>query len=380
MTAHKLRNIILLFLSLILSVTLCGCVGDLDNDGAGQDGASNGTEDQTQLIERTLSFDYEDLYVPEEITGGGAYVCYQDASCIIFSVRSRNGKDLGPLYKADFLALYHFDGKTTYYPLETEADIISVLPYQNGLLYVDYTEPTTETTEWSIEWAVVLTDGQNKTVLDTGTVYDYNDIPYLFFVQEYPYYLCKNQGCFTIKKLVDTDPYTVHTENVNSLADNWMAGSNGNEYCYMINYPNDEYAHFIVANDEGVLYNNRLNGKITSYTITDKYAVCVTGIEETGKCSVEVVDLSTGGFTLFSQPYGTSWQLTGTGSICICVNDHWQPYAIDIESQKVVAIPLPQDLQLTGKQFRVYPIEENRFVIFIDGDTEQFFFLTVSEE
>lgn len=169
-------------------------------------------------------------------------------------------------------------------------------------------------------------------------------MPELLLVDGKAYYLVKNEDGYGIKKLEEGKVVTVNNEAGSEPFGMNAISCNGKQFCYLVKYPNDEFSTFCVADANGVLYRHKLNGKITSYTITDKYAVCGTGIEETKKHSLEVIDLATGGTKIVPHIYDAFYCLSGVENILVAVNGgNWENLmAMDLEDFAPFAIETPE--------------------------------------
>ena len=319
------------------------------------------------------AFSYQELPIPEALASAHhLYRCYQDETYTLLSVCSRNEAQAGPMVKTDYLALYEQSGGMVSYPLETDAYIISAIPYLDGVLYVDHAEQA----DGGVAWSVILTDGAKETVLDTGTASVYDHTPFLFLVQNMPYYLCRSPlndyAGYSVKRIKKQTAVTVYAESDCRLM-NIDACSNGEQFCCTVKYPLEEFSRLCVFDRNGIQYQHLLSGNPTSYTITDRYAVCNTGTEDNRKLTIEAVDLATGEVTMFHHPYGALYGLAGTGSICVC-NASGKVYAVDIENQRLFTI-----LRLSMPSF-FDPAGENRFFVLSGGnDGYKFYLLTISE-
>ena len=321
-------------------------------------------------------FTYEAIPFPNEFaTADELCLCYASQTQFILSVCSRNDAHVGIVFETDCLVLCDMEGNATVYPMDTEAYIVSAVPYDAGILYVDYIPVG----DGSYAWSLIYTDNQQKTVLDTGVFFGYDHSPHLFYVEDTPYYLCEQENGYYIRQIQAFTATTVHSETGCALS-TIIAECNGTEYCYLVKYPQEEYARFYVWDAEGLKYQHKLNGKIVSYTINDQYALCATGIEETKLHSMEAVDLATGEASIFGQPEPFYWH-AGTGTVCVGVDNHWQPHALDTDSQKAIQIGTPNPYSKGGRSIYFESVGDNCFFVSYQPDgvgSECFYRLTIS--
>ncbi len=364
MNTRKSAKHILLFFVLTLSVLFCSCTNTPPAETT--DPGSHTNIDLEDLV-----FSYTELPFPETLsTADHLFCCYQSASQTLLSVCSDNGRQIGPTQKTDFLALCDMEGGMTSFPVETDAYITSALPYQGGVVYADYKELS----DGSVEWSVTLKSGSAETVIDTGAALSYDRVPYLYYVQDTPYYLREDRDGFSVLQIKDQTPAVVYSKTGCSAVSIDVRG-NGKQFCFPIQYSGEDFSRFLVFDEDGLLYEHTLGGKITSYAITDQYAVCGTGNEDTRQGSVEAVDLSTGQAKTFDQPYGALWGLTGSGNLCLCVGYDWQPYAINIATEQISVIPGPKSSTNRSTPIFFYPAGESRFFALSRQKTGYAFYL-----
>ncbi len=325
---------------------------------------------------RDLVVSYTELPFPETLsTADHLFCCYQNASQTLFSVCSDNGRQNGLTQKTEYFALYNIEGSVTLFPVGTDAYITSALPYQDGVAYVDYKDLS----DGNVEWSVTLKSGSVKTVIDKGTVSSYDRVPNLYYVQDKPYYLREERDGFSILQITDQTPTVVYSKT-GCYVLNMEVSSNGKQFCFPILYSRGDFPCLLIFDEEGLLFEPTLGRKIISYAITDQYAVCGLGDEYTNyadvkKCYVKAMDLSTGQEKTLTQPYGAPWGLTGSGSLCLCVDYAWQPYAISIAAEQVSVIPGPKSAANRSTPLFFYPAGESRFFALSRQNTGYVFYL-----
>ena len=361
---RKLHRIIALVALFVFSAfLLCSCNTPLETPPSSTSG------DDVEI-----SFTYETFSVPEICTAADStYFYHYDSGQFLFTVNSYNGKTVGPMDKTDAFVLFGTSGDFTSFPIDTQACVYSAIPYEDGILYMDHNASLD-----NCQWFLTFTDGTDHLVLDSGTATSYQNIPSIFLLQGIPHYLYTTQSGFQVKAVEDGEAKQVYSHaygDVVSVADVF---SNGSQYCVMVNYPDSEYPTMLILNEFGVLYEHQLTGKICSFTITNQYAVCVSGDEETEKCAIEVIDLANGTQRVISQPYGPLWGLKGIGNVCVCVGNSWKAYSINLDSGEISSIAPP--ITNTKIHPRFNPINDSQFfVTHSSGDVFQCYLLNLSK-
>lgn len=319
------------------------------------------------------AFTYKTISMPEELASAyHIYHCYQNQTYSLLSVCSDNGKEIGPTVKTDYFALCDMEGLVASYPVETDAYITSALPYDDGVLYVDYVQQN----DGSLIWYLIHKNGTAEVVLDTGNASNDLEVPALFYVEGVPYYLRKNGEGFSINKIEEHVVASVCSETEYDVLSTVKVCSNGNQYCFLVKYPQEELCRLYICDANGVKYQHKLTGKIASFTITDQYAVCCTGLEGAKKLSIEAINLSTYETKVFAQDYGAFYGLSGTGGVCVAVGNSWQPWAIDIENATVFSISAPR----SKAPIFFHAASKNYFFVMIDSNKGYMFYsLTISE-
>lgn len=373
--SKPLRQISGSILTLSLIFALFGCTSNVPTAATSTDTTNHITVPQQAdpLLDKS-AFSYQTISSLEALASTDhIFCCSQSEAYMVLSVCSDNGKDIGPTAKTDCLALYTFEDDIVSYPIETDAYIVSAVPYNGGVVYVEHTELADG--NWA--WFMVMTDGTTPTLLDTGTASYYNQTPSLFLVDSVPHYMCHTAEGYCIKKIEGQHAETVHSEDGCYLL-TVEAESNGKQYCYLIKYPSEEFSRVCIRDINGATYQHLLNGKPTHFAITDRYAVCNTGIEETERHSIEAIDLSNGNAIVFAHSYGALYCLAGSGAIGVCVDYKWQPHAIDIENQRVFSISGPK-YETNSDPIYFKPIGENRFFVLYDTDNGyEFYTMNIS--
>ncbi len=376
------KRVLCLFCAALLFITLFGCSTEQpekpqDEQPSGDVGKHNSENEQKASLDKT-AFTYEKLSITEELAGADhLYQCYQNETHALFSVCSNleEAAPEGQLQKTVNLTLYSLsDGSVISYPVQTDAYVLSALPYKSGILYADYVY-----TDEAVKWSIIFTDGNTKAELDNGSVSSSDDVPKLLYLGEVPHYLVKDEAGYSVK-IIDGDKAVVsYSQSGCELFGINNAVSNEKQLCYLVKYPNDEFSTFCVADKDGVLYSHKLNGKITSYTITDKYAVCGTGIEETKKHSLEVIDLATGETKIVPHIYDAFYCLSGVENVLVAVNGgNWENLmALDIEDAVPFAISSPETVSEIQTILFKSAGENSLFTFVYSSDGYEFYLLNI---
>ena len=379
----SVRKAALCLASILIATLLWGCTQDAPDSSSKPTKPS--TIATTLPLETTTPapvplssdmFTYEAIPFPEEITTAyHVYLCYANQTHSILSVCSRiYGVYEGPLQKTDFLALCDYEGNVTAYPVDSDAYIVSAIPYEAGILYVDY---TLRNDEQPYAWSLIYTDKLQTTVLDTGSIDAHDRMPLLFYLEDIPHYLVRQENGYCIRQIHAFSASTVHSETDCKLADTEVA-YNGKEFCFLVKYPQDDFACFCIWNTDGLKYQCKLSEMGVSCTITDQYALCTTRTGETEQYSMEVVNLATGNTSIFKQP-GAFYGHAGTGAVCVSVDKEWQPHALDINSQQIVEIEPPERYR-SGRPIYFAPAGEDcLFVEYQVYENYSFYLLHISK-
>lgn len=316
---------------------------------------------------------YEKLNIDLALnTDQSTYCCYQDKKTILFSVGTKNDRSEGPSVDTDYIAAYDYKKQSVVkkYDLNSESEIISALPYGDGILYVDYTG-VFET----VNWSVVFMDDSGKKVLDQGTVASFDDAPYFQSVDNTPVYLWENdQGghyACGVKKIVDFEAESIFEETSYKL-DGLQISSNGKQYCYMASRDTDTYATFFIGDLSGILYEHPLSSKIISFAINGSYAICGLGDNPGGKevFSVDAVNLKTGEAKSFGVDRALYRMSGGRGKTCLCVDNRYTAYFVDVEAGKIEKFALPKEIAertWVGWSILFYPTGSSEYIVRFDG-------------
>lgn len=332
----------------------CGPIAFLSASctGPGSESAATPSVDLTSP-DITVEATYDKFALPFVLNENQTELCcYSDGKDSIFAVGSRNGKQIGPLYNTEQLYLCSNLEIIAEYEVGSSAYIISAVPYEGDILYVDYTEGDGGQLSWSLK----RINGTEETVLDHGSASAFDRVPDLILAGSFPLYLWEQEDCFginqisgdTIHSIVEESSYTLPTVEIKS---------NGTYYCYMAAGPDDDNATMFIGNEEGIVWSHPLADKITSFAITDEYAVCGLGGQY---FSVDAVNLSTGESKSF-QVDKALWRMSGSGEACVCVDDQFIPYYVDISQETIRELPRPEEKSYQAWPTIFYPVDFNHY-------------------
>lgn len=342
----------LLFAFTLLLLSACNDYVQRDNS---QNGADNTATMQTVSSEAVVvdippapTFKYEELSVPHELKEADyLYFCYSDDNQIIVSVGAKREKEWGErsnVTKYICVCDSELQVEKTYSISLTDTDIISAVPYKEGIAYACF-EDEFSNGEYNCTWQIVYTDGENDEVLDSGMCSYYDFTPSLFILENELCYLygerLPDSRGFVVKRIKDGDVETI-IENNDARLCSAFAKSNGDNFCLLADYPGREFATFLICDSAGIIYEHDLNAKITSHSINDIYAICGTGDEQADEFFAELVCLVNGEGKLLKFPYGSPlYCMTANADSIICVNNSWKPYYIDVPNERFISMPLP---------------------------------------
>ncbi len=348
------------------------------------------------------TFNYVELDPPDAVAQANHVYCtYQSEDCVLWSVGVRNSNVTGPLHFTDQFVLWSSNGDVQHFKMDTDCDIFSAVPYEEGILYGAYqmSEDAGDKKDGAYfydylygtyRWDLCYTDGEKTLVLDSGTGCSWVDDPYLFMLDGMPHYFWvnrnddKTESEYGVSRVVDGEVQEVFRDHVVLPWEN-IVHCNGRQYCFDIDDGRD-YATIVVGDADGILFEYQLEEKLCSYCITEQYLVCVVAYEGQSRGTVIMVDLETQEAESFDEIYGALWQLNGIGNIVLSVNNNWSPRYIDLEAKEAGCGRHPvSGLTPHNEPARYYPIDENRFYCLVgygkdssgEGDDYRFYLLTL---
>ena len=111
------------------------------------------------------------------------WLCWQKSDTAIFAVGPHaSGSSVGPSYSTDKLLVYNLKAEAVIatYEVNTAAYIYAAAPYQDGILYVDYSGGP-----YSASWSLVFQTDNGKYILDEGAEEtSFDRVRMLFLLQD----------------------------------------------------------------------------------------------------------------------------------------------------------------------------------------------------
>lgn len=349
----------ILCMGLLLVLAVIFLYGQQKGDDSPTVTTGSVTEDTTEPSQpyTVPHFVYDDINLPDSITQAKViYCCYRDEDGFILSIGEPNGQEIGQCCRTTSFAVCDLNGNLEVIPVSTEADILTALPYKDGILFADYVTNTDETVDWSI---VYQTEGESR-ILDSGTANYYDSSPYLFLVDGMPCYMWAGDGYFAAKCIQDEKPEWI-LKREDCLLSSVYAQSAGFFYCYRIRYPDNEHETLCLANLAGMSLELDIPGRLYSYTLTGDYLIYIAGKEGSNLCTIHVVDTTNGQEKDIPELVNPMWQLCGKGDGAVAVGGSWRAYWIDLSWGKVTRIPG------RGKQERYFSMDERKYFVISEG-------------
>lgn len=344
-----------LLLTALLLLLLCGCSSGPDSP--------------------QLSPQYQPVEFPLPMLDGddtSVLCCYADEKQTILAVGCRNDATTGPLYDTAYLCLYG-QGEPQYIPVDADAYIISALPWQDGVLYVDYAVNA----QGTYDWALTLQQGDLRQLVSTGTASSYDQVPALFLLNGSPVYLWQSDGCFGVNAVKNGAPAPIwqQTGTICSLE---QVCCNGSQYCFVA-AGSDGVTALYVGDAGGFRWKLPLEEDVAHLAINDTHAVCLTRESpESQVYTAQVMALDTGAQETFplSQPL---WRGAGSGHTLLAVDNDFRILAFDSATGAVSQFPAPEEKSYQNWPVVFYPTGSDTYLAHFTMEHEPVFYrLTVS--
>ena len=307
-----------------------------------------------------------DIELPPE-PSDNMWLCWQKSDTAIFAVGPHaSGSSVGPSYSTDKLIVYDLKAEAVIatYEVNTAAYIYAAAPYQDGILYVDYIGDS-----YSASWSLVFQTDNGKCILDKGAAEtSFDRVPMLFMLQDTPFYLWEGSYCsnnFGINRITNSGIESIYEENGSRTLADLYVKSYGEHYCFAA-YDFKGEVDAVVGDMDGVLYSQPLDGKLTSYTIAENYAIYGTAMDVDthtvyGAAAIELVS----GECTISTTTNPLYRLAGGGKdTCLFVDSHFAPYSASVPDLEAARVPLPEEIENTGRSVAVsfYPLGGTNFL------------------
>lgn len=298
--------------------------------------------------------------------------CYTDDKEMIFSIGTRNGKAEGPLVNTDSIVKYDYNSKKiiSEYTIDSDAYITQILPYEDGILYVDY-KGTFENVAWEI---LYFSDKGEKNVVLRGECLSYEYIPQLSLIDGKPIILWQDKDGtkWGIDIIENGKVSSLVTDSIYKLGIPHLM-SNGEKYCVLVSKDNSEYGTYIIGDINGIKWTHDLDMKIFSSGITKNYFVCSMGNDKMHP-KILKIDLETGKYEnidMLTQLY----RITAfSEKTCLAMKEDLTFTMLDIETCKLQEMPLPDDVS-EEKVLFFYPVSENKSIIMEMGETDKYYLM-----
>ena len=249
---------------------------------------------------------------------------------VLLAVGHRNTAQTGPLYNTDYLLYWNYsDGTTKQFPVSSPAYIISATLDGADALYVDY-----EAMDSGLKWSLIRSTDTGKSTLATGQVSSYDQVPALFSLNGQPMYLQSEDTGISVyhvdgnavSSVLDIPDYTMSPSDVTVC-------TNGTQYAFLASAKDDAYWTAFICDASGILHQEKLSQRVTTFAITDDYMVCGLGDPETQKFSYETIRISDGKVST-ADSAAPLWRLAGSGSSCMYVDDTFAAHILYPDTQQ----------------------------------------------
>lgn len=337
---------IAMFAFMLISLTLMtSCQGEV---------IEKTTFENTTYSEIPLNFELDELQ--------SETCCYVDEQIMLFTVGTRNGKPEGPLVSTDYMMTYDYkEGQIrAKYEVETEGYIFSAVPYEDGIIYVDYDGNLAET-----KWQVRFISETENLILDEGESDSYAHTPRVTLIDGVPVYVWQNtpgeENVYGINKVVDMESLNIFKDEENTLSYVYFK-DNSKEYCFLISKPDYTYGTIVVGDMNGIRYTYDLEEKLNSFGMTEDYVVCSTAESEEQKHLIKLkIDSGKAEEAAMSKHL---YKLTGLeDNTCLLVDYDFNMFQLDVDSEELIGLPLPEEFLGQTHSTAYYPINRDKCIV-----------------
>lgn len=306
--------------------------------------------------------------------------CYHGEETLIFSIGENNGRQTGPFVNTTSLILYdHINEKVIKeFSVNTEAYVYSALPYQDGILYVDY-----DGTFENVKWKLTFINEEEKKIIKEGWCNNWDQTPVLSTIDNTPVFFWEDRvdGTVTLglSKLVDGEIINIFEQAKQGSGNSYFT-TNGHEYFFI---EGEEYGIFAVGDMSGLKQKYPLDKKLVSYTMTQKYIVCSLAENNDGeeKYYLLRIDINNGKEKR-KEVSQHLYRLEGFGkNTCIGVYYDFRPFYIDLKTLEISEGSYPPDREgsTCGKTY--FRASENSGIAICspyDQRIDSYYFMTLS--
>ena len=296
--------------------------------------------------------------------GETANLCYANEKKDIFAVGIRNEAVEGPLTDTKRIQVYDMEKEhvTETYPVQGNCYVMQAVPYQEGIVFVQYENALVDT-----EWSIIYADKEGQACLDRGRCDSYESIPGIGLLGETVVYTYENTGesyTWGVKKLSDMTAQNLFSEHGGKCYTPLY--TNGEKYCFLIGRENSEFATMIVGDLNGEAFRHDLTQRVDSFGITKDYAVCSVsdGRDNTHLVKVQLRD----GSSEVLEKTEPMYMLTGgSGQTAMYVSTGLQAYMTDITGDSTKRIEFPDDSEY-HQTLGIYPAGTEKYIVEINEE------------
>lgn len=333
-----MKKLFCILISLIILFTFSSCINNTKKD----------------LSELNFDFNLEE--------NQDVWLCYESENDIIITVGKDSGKEIGPVIKTEYLAMYDLENNriTDKYYVDTDAYIANVVPYENGILYVDY-----EGFFENVEWHLIYAENDLKEEIDSGTVSSYERVPYLTVVNDVPVCLIEEDSVFSVSSVENKELNPIYRSNEYQL-DYVNAECNASMYCFTVTDKESNEGKIFIGDISGIKNICPLENKITSFSITDNFAVFALGTEETEEFYIQLINLKNGE-TETVKTDTALWRMTGGKDICLCVDSSFNIFSLNTGEKTLEKADKTDSYIIQNSAVAFHHLNKDEFIVRFDS-------------
>lgn len=200
--------------------------------------------------------------------------------------------------------------------------------------------------------------------LHEGECSSYAHTPIVTIIEETPVYIWQNtpdgKNEYGINKIIDMKTINIFSDKENFL-NRIHFQSNSKEYLFFIEEPDAFYGTLVVGDLEGICFTYNLEDKINDYGITKDYVILsmAKSMEERYHLRFNISD---GKFQ--RSEVGRELYFIGIeDNTCLCVDSSFNRFHLDLDSEKRVEVPLPEEFLNTNHSTYFMPINKDKCIV-----------------
>lgn len=296
--------------------------------------------------------------------------CFQEGDTSIFAVRDRRPDSEGsmaseaPNYGVQyFCVMENFEVKGIYDINKPDETLDSVVPYQDGILYVDYAVKKGAHQAFMVDWTIQWVTPEETVAIAQGEAVGRQDVPALFLLDGVPHYLWKawdGSGGFGVSRIEGTETVTVFEEKAYSIAWQTNVICNGKQYAFAAGRDGKNDDSIFIGDAAGILYT--VTPGASFYGLTDSDLVYLDDAENQQDSGYTLVHMSLkdGKTASFPIDYPV-FRICGSGDRCIAMDKDGHMVVIDLAKEEVVQILRPVEVgDNTGD---TYAMGDGRYLV-----------------